>query len=177
MDNCRHTSRYQESRMRLTLLLLTTFPFASWAQGNVLKVNGMNFLYKIISDSIEITISAPTQGWVGVGFNSENNIVGSDLLLFHVIDGEAASMDMYVKGFGNPKLDRSLGGEDSIHILSSKETRKETTIVFRIAFRSGDPFDYTHELNEDFWLILAYSTHDEFDHHSRMRKHVKYRFK
>ena len=45
------------------LLLLTAFPFASWAQGNVLKVSGMNFSYKIISDSIEMTVSAPTQGW------------------------------------------------------------------------------------------------------------------
>ena len=86
-------------------------------------------------------------------------------------------MDMFVKGFGNPKLDHFLGGEHSVHILSGIESGKETTIVFRIPFRSEDPFDFKHGFNEDFWLILAYSTHDEFDHHSRMRKHVKYRFK
>ncbi|WP_422079443.1 DOMON domain-containing protein [Ulvibacterium sp.] len=137
-------------------------------------VSGISFTYTITGTNLECTLTAPTHGWVGVGFNEKNSIVGSDLLLFHVVDGKTASTDMYVKGFGNPVRDSRLGGRNSIHILEGKEKNHSTTIHFSVPLNSGDPNDFIHEVGKEFWLILAYSVEDDFGHHSRVRKHIPF---
>ncbi len=164
--------------MRLLKVLAFVFsPFALMAQGESLNVGGMEFSYALRGDSVDISLSAPTRGWIGIGFNDQNSIVKSDLLLFHVINGNTEAIDMYVVGVGNPKKDTELAGQHSISIKEGQEIGNKTIVRFSLALNSNDRYDYQHQLAEDFWLILAYSTHDEFAHHSRMRKHVKYRFK
>lgn len=158
----------------LAMLLLS--PFVLFAQRDLLEINGMQLTYQLENDSIEITLSAPTKGWVGIGFNRENNIVGGDLLLFHYVNGKVEAKDLFVKGFGDPRDDKQLGGNKSVVILEGEESSHETTVKFKLALDSQDPYDFKHERGNDFWLIMAYSTHDDFDHHSRMRKHLLYRF-
>lgn len=160
---------------RQFILLILLIPVGLLAQQEVV-VNGMTFSYQLLDQEIEITLKAPTSGWVGVGFNSENNIVKSDLLLFNIVDGKTTSLDMWVKGFGNPLSDQVLGGTNDISHLKGKEQNGYTTVTFRLPFPSTDQFDFEHRLGQSFWLILAYSTHDEFDHHSRMRKHMLFKF-
>lgn len=160
----------------LNIFVALFFPFALMAQGEPLNVDGMELSYSIRGDSVDITLSAPTSGWIGLGFNDQNSIVRSDLLLFHVVNGRTEAIDMHVVSAGNPKKDTSLGGQHSIRVKEGHEISGKTTVRFSIALRNGDWYDYQHKVADDFWLILAYSTHDEFAHHSSMRKHVKYRF-
>lgn len=160
----------------ILFLMVMLIPLRHWAQGNTIEVQGMNMSYVIQQDSILITLKASTPGWLGIGFNDQNNIVGSDLLLFHVLDQQVEGVDLYVEGFGNPKKDTELSGMNSLRLINGFEKNGETQVTFIIALQSADPLDFQHELNKEFWLILAYSNHDEFDHHSRMRKHLKFRF-
>lgn len=139
-------------------------------------VSGISFTYTLTGTNLECTLTAPTHGWVGVGFNRKNTIVGSDLLLFHVVDGKTTSTDMYVKRLGNPVKDSLLGGRNSISVLDGTEGKHGTTIRFSIPLNSGDPNDFVHEIGKEFWLILAYSVDDDFSHHSRVRKHISFTF-
>ena len=143
---------------------------------NTVEVKGMNFSYQILGDEIEIELEAPTRGWVGVGFNERDDIVKSDLYLFHVVEGRVKGLDMHVVGMGNPKEDTQLGGTMDIQSLKGKEEGMNTWIKFRLPFPSKDFYDFSHKMGQKFWLILAYSTHDEFDHHSRMREHIPFTF-
>lgn len=161
---------------RLLTYWTILFPLVLLAQEETLNIGGMTFSYELNEDSIEIKLTAPTNGWIGVGFNNRDNIVKSDLLLFNVVSAQPNALDMYVVGFGNPREDSKLGGSHSIKILDSQETIDKTYVHFIIPMKSNDRYDFQHEIDQDFWLILAYSTHDDFAHHSRMRKHVKYRF-
>jgi hypothetical protein len=111
----------------------------------------MKFEYLIEDDSIEITFSAPTTGWVGVGFNSEDNIVGSDLLLFHIVNEEIDYLDIFVKGFGDPREDVTLGGQRSVRIIGGMEGER-TEINFKIAFPGTDEYDFPLEYDKKFWL-------------------------
>ena len=137
------------------------------------SLGGMSWNCSKEGDFLIMELRAPTYGWIGVGFNSKDNIVQSDLLLFQVVDGQAKAKDLYVKGFGNPQTDDSLGGSHNIEILAYSEKDNETYIKFRRKWKTEDKYDYQLQNGEAFWLILAYSTHDEFEHHSRMRKHEK----
>ena len=162
------------NKIVMTMIVLLLLGFWLNAQKGV-NLNGMTFNYEILEDShIEISLEAPTKGWVGVGFNDHNDIVGSDLYLFHVVGQEAEALDMKVVGLGNPKIDSQLGGTHSVAVLKGQEVDGRTKVTFRLPFPSSDPYDFRHELGKQFWLILAYSTHDEFDHHSRMRKHIPF---
>ena len=157
--------------MMMTVLLLLGF----WLNAQErITVNGMTFAYDILEDNIEISLEAPTHGWVGVGFNDGNDIVGSDLYLFHVVGKEVEALDMYVVGFGDPRKDSQLGGIHSVQTLTGLEVNGHTKVTFQLPFPSMDPYDFKHSLDKQFWLILAYSTHDDFDHHSRMRKHISF---
>ncbi|MEM6398379.1 MAG: DOMON domain-containing protein [Bacteroidota bacterium] len=133
----------------------------------------MSWTCQAEGDYLVMSLQAPTTGWLGVGFNDKNDIMHSDLLLFHVVNGRASGQDMYVKGLGNPRLDSRLGGLDDIEILAAEERDGQTYIRFRRPYPVKDKYDYLLRAGEEFWLILAYSTHDEFAHHSRMRQHVK----
>ncbi len=141
--------------MRLILVEFLMVPFVLLAQREPLLVNGMEMSYEIRNDSIAINLTAPTRGWVGIGFNSEDNIVGSDLLLFHVVNGHTEEKDMYVKGFGDPREDVDLNGQSSFLILKGREHANETQIQFQISLNNQDALDYRHELSKSFWLILA----------------------
>ncbi|MEM6841009.1 MAG: DOMON domain-containing protein [Bacteroidota bacterium] len=156
----------------LVALLIYCVAYSAQAQMES-SLGGMSWKCNKEGDYLVMELRAPTQGWVGVGFNQKNDIVQSDLLLFHVVDGKEESTDMYVKGFGNPKTDESLGGSHDIEVVDFSETNQETYIKFRRLWKGADVYDYPLKNGEQFWLILAYSTHDEFEHHSRMRKHEK----
>lgn len=154
------------------ILCICLCAFADLCCQQTTTVSSISFTYTLAGTNLECTLKAPTNGWVGVGFNKKNTIVDSDLLLFHVVNGKAASIDMYVKGFGNPVKDTQLGGRNSISILDGTEDKHSTTIRFSIPLNSGDPNDFVHEIGKEFWLILAYSVDDDFSHHSRVRKHI-----
>lgn len=176
MGNCWHTGGRNQTWVKILILTLLMAPIVLLAQRGPLHVGGMEMTYQVTDDSISISLMAPTSGWVGIGFNTEDNIEGSDLLLFHVKDDQIHGKDMFVKGFGDPREDSSLQGHTSFRILGGSEAAQKTQVQFRIPLNSQDPFDFKHTLSKSFWLILAYSNHDEFDHHSRMRRHIPFIF-
>ncbi|GAA4270796.1 DOMON domain-containing protein [Aquimarina gracilis] len=157
------------------LILILSFTWKNVEAQKTITTSGISFTYTIQGDNLECTLEAKTNGWIGVGFNDKNSIVNSDLLLFNIINGEASSTDLYVKGIGNPRKDSDLGGANTITLLNSIEKRGVTRVVFSIPLKSGDTFDFEHRLNESYWLILAYSVEDDFNHHSRFRKHLPFK--
>ena len=142
-----------------------------------ITASGITFTYQIIEERLKCSLEAPTNGWIGVGFNTKNAIVGSDLLLFNIIDQQVSSTDLYVKGVGNPVRDIKNGGRNSIVIKEGKERQGYTKVHFSIPLISGDPNDFEHSLGQKAWLILAYSTDDDFEHHSRVRRHIPFTLK
>ncbi|MEM9648152.1 MAG: DOMON domain-containing protein [Bacteroidota bacterium] len=162
------------SKHLLAFFLYLQYCTAMFGQQHI-EVDGITFSYQIEGDALRCELQALTNGWVGVGFNSKNAIVGSDLLLFNLVDGNPSCADLYVKSFGNPIKDEDLGGNNSIELLSAHEDEMSTVVRFTIPVDSGHPTDYVHSINQDFWLILAYSAEDDFEHHSRVRRHLPFR--
>ena len=162
---------------RIILLILIFSANGMLMAQQQVEAGGMIFTAKLVGQRIEIQLEAPTEGWLAVGFNSENNIVGSDLLQFRIEEnGDVYAEDQYVTAAGKHPRDIDLGGTDHIQVLSGKQWEGKTKVHFSIPFESGDQFDFQHELGKDFWLILAYSRERDFDHHSIMRKHLAFRW-
>ncbi len=149
---------------------------ALWAQQNI-QAGKMTCTAQVLQDSIDIHLTAPTSGWLAVGFNKRNNIVQSDLIQLRVRDKKVEVQDQFVTGVGQHPEDTSLGGDNNVAIQSGWEEAGETSIHFRIPLRSEDHYDFQHQRNRKFWIILAYSLHDDFQHHSTMRQHYEIQWK
>jgi hypothetical protein len=134
---------------------------------------GMTVRYEILHDSVTIELSAPTHGWLAIGFNDRNHIVGTDLKMLRVIGKRVEASDRLVQGLGVYPSDEALGGEMNILMLTGKEQGQRTTLSFRLPLISGDPHDMDLRPGQSLWLIMAYSAEDDFGHHSRMREHVQ----
>ena len=163
--------------MNSLFLSLPFFLFFALPNENKIQQGPMTCTYSVQQDSIEIELSAPTTGWLAIGFNTENSIVGSDLKQLTIREGQVFYEDQFVQAFQTNPPDESHGGESNITIINGIEKAGSTTIKFRIPMQSEDTFDFKHCTKKDFWLILAYSQSDDFEHHSTMRKHVKTRWK
>lgn len=140
----------------------------------VSEASGIIFTYKVEGEYLDCSLKAPTTGWIGVGFNQKNTIVGSDLLLFNVVQGKVSCTDLFIQGIGNPVEDALNGGGNTISLLDGREEGSTTQVHFSIPLNSGDVNDFVHKIGQEAWLILAYSVADDFSHHSRVRKHIPF---
>lgn len=139
-----------------------------------LAVDGMTFQHRFVGDSIEFEFEAPAAGWIAVGFNSRNDIVGADLKMFAVTPAGPRSSDQYVVAAGRHPEKQALGATSKLETLELTEMRGRTRARFRTPVRGGR-YDFAFEPGREIWLILAWSAEDDFAHHSRVRRHLRYR--
>ncbi len=118
-------------------------------------------------------LSAPTTGWVALGFNQKNDIVQTNLIMGAVKGEQVKTEDFYVVGFANPQPVSKLGGKIAVSDVEGEEKNGRTTLCFSIPKKAIDQYHYDLKAGDEIWFICAYSRADEFDHHSMMRQHVK----
>ncbi|UII76836.1 DOMON domain-containing protein [Flagellimonas sp. HMM57] len=155
------------------LFFLSDYCVLAQNQKRHVKVEQMTISWEFEKDNILFTASAPDDGWVALGFNTEDDIVGSNLIMVNVKNNGAKAEDFYVVSAGNPKLVTLLGSESQIIEKSGFEIDGKTTVKFTLPVKAFDKYHQNLKKGDTIWLICAYSMEDEFDHHSRMRKHIK----
>ncbi len=138
-----------------------------------IQVERMKVSWEHQGDMVTFTASAPDDGWVALGFNSKNDIVGSNLIMIGVKDTKITKEDFYVVSAGNPKPVGTLGSKSQIINPSGTDKNGITTITFSLPIKALDKHHFDLHKGKRLWLICAYSMEDEFDHHSRMRRHVE----
>lgn len=75
MDDRGHPGRCKQSWTRFLILALFTVPFVLPQQKGPVHIGGMSLSDKIARDSVDISLTAPTTGWVGIGFNDEKTLL------------------------------------------------------------------------------------------------------
>ena len=120
---------------------------------------------------IQFTLSAPTNGWVALGLNTRNELTGTDLTMFSVQNGTPVLDDRYIVAPGNHQADVALGTENDLRLIDHTVTNQKTEITFERDAVTNDRHNMNLKPGKQIWVLLAYSTHPEFDHHSRKRIH------
>jgi DOMON domain len=138
-----------------------------------IEVNKMIIKWESKSNELTFEVFAPTTGWVAIGFNSENNIVGTNLIMGASIDNNSMVEEQYVVAAGVHKPIALAGGEVAISDYRCIEDKKGTTLKFSISQKQLDKFHYSLTEGTKIWLVCAYSQEDDFNHHSIMRQHVE----
>ncbi|MEM9397937.1 MAG: DOMON domain-containing protein [Pseudomonadota bacterium] len=158
--------------MRIILIILFTIAANASTSSVALEVADIQVDWKHRNGDIEFTIVAPTSGWVALGFNDVNSIVGAELIMANVKDGEAHAKHFYVVGPGNPKPVKSLGRESIVLDVEGEIANGTISMKLLLEDEIAGRAPLTLKSGENVFLIVAYSVSPDFDHHSRIREHI-----
>jgi hypothetical protein len=113
-------------------------------------------------DMLHVILSAPTRGWVSVGFAATNVHKDANIIIGFLKGGEVHIQDNFGTGMFTHASDTLLGGADDVANQAGTEADGVTTISFSIPLDSGDEFDRSLEAGGTCNLIFASGPTDDF---------------
>lgn len=125
-------------------------------EGKVFTVDDFTMSWSIDEGRMEITMEAPTTGWVSVGFEPSAAMKDANIIIGYVENGEVFLRDDWGDGHTSHRPDTELGGTSDVTTVSGHETDGVTSITFRIPLDSGDPYDTVLTEGATTRIILAY---------------------
>lgn len=133
------------------------------------STNGVTFRWKLENGQMKCQVSAPTSGWVAVGFKPASGLVQSNLIMGAFRDGYSVCEDRYVVNLGEYPQVETLGGNSAIEYSEVTENNGRTEMHFAIPSTSSDGYHYNFEEGQSIFVTLAFSRSDDFTHHSAIR--------
>ncbi len=120
---------------------------------------------------LDVIVSAPTTGWVAVGFDPTIGMENANIIIGYVSGDTAYARDDYGTGINTHEPDIDGGGEDNILEFGGTETAGTTEISFLIPLDSGDTRDRALVTGNTYDVILAYGEDnaDDFDSYHQAR--------
>jgi DOMON domain len=138
-----------------------------------IEKNGMVVNWQFEGEYLAVQMSAPSDGWVAIGFNTADGLSGTNLIMAAVSDAKTLLSDRYIVAPGDHRSIEDLGGIPSLLLDTGLEKSGTTTISFKIRTEASDKYHFDLSPGKVFHLLLAYSLEDDFMHHSVMRTSVK----
>lgn len=117
--------------------------------------------------SLRIKITAPTTGWIAVGFDPISFMEEANLLIGYVSGGTVHIRDDYGITIHTHDADTNLGGTDDVTMITGSESSGETMIEFRIPLDSGDQYDKVITEGTTYLIIFAYGANGSDDYTSQ----------
>jgi hypothetical protein len=116
----------------------------------------LQWLVEDSTGSLRVRMTAPTTGWVAVGFDPVSFMQDANLIIGFVEGGAPQVRDDFGTGLTSHEADTTLGGTDDVELIGGSETSGETQIEFRIPLDSGDAFDRVLANGTTYMVILAH---------------------
>lgn len=117
---------------------------------------GISLQWKVNGANLDLILSAPTDGWVAVGFKPSSKMKDANFLIGHVDARGAHVRDDFGNGALTHKSDESLGGRSNVLNAAGSEQGKKTELRFSIPLDSGDKYDQPLKAGEQVTVLLAY---------------------
>jgi hypothetical protein len=109
----------------------------------------------IPGDSLAVELSAPTTGWVAVGFDPDSIMLGANIVIGYVVSTTPTLRDDYGWQVTGHRDDLLLGGTRDLTVDGGTESGGTTEIMFTIPLDSGDPYDKPLVPGNTYPIILA----------------------
>lgn len=118
--------------------------------------NNITLKWMVSGSNLKVIVSAPTTGWVSVGFDpTQNNHKDANIIIGYVADGSAYIQDNWGTGSFIHAADEVLGGTDDVTDPDGTENAGTTEISFTIPLDSGDAFDRPLTVGQTYTVILG----------------------
>jgi len=106
-------------------------------------------------DSLAVELSAPTTGWVAVGFDPDSIMLGANIIIGYVSSGTPTLRDDYGWQLTSHRDDLLLGGTRNVTVDDGTESAGTTEIMFTIPLNSGDSYDKVLVPGGSYPIILS----------------------
>ncbi len=171
--NERHNERHNRVRILFVLgIAVLTFGILSpvFSQQGEVEESGITLTWEIEEDYLLVTVKAPTEGWVAVGFKPERAMQGANIIIGYVErDGTVVVEDHYGTRPIAHQSDVSMGGTRDVERIEGSETGGYTELSFAVPMQPEDDYDATLTPGETLTVILAYGGRDNV----RMKHQVR----
>jgi hypothetical protein len=135
-----------------------------------LSVDGTTFRSWHANGRLVSTFTAPTLGWVAVGFNNQQRLKRTRFVIGAMIGNSFYTEEHAAVVPDHPKV-QELGLEAAAEDTVGSALNNTTTIQFSLPHRPADNDNPTLLPGTSTYLMLAWSQHTDFDHHSAWRRH------
>ncbi len=117
---------------------------------------------RIAGEKLNVTLTAPTEGWIAVGFQPSSMMKDANIIIGSV-DGDTVTIEDHfgTSAFAH-KPDTDLGGSRDVEAGEGSEAGGTTTFSFAIPLDSGDSYDAVLRSGDTVKVILAYAKKDGF---------------
>jgi len=133
---------------------------------------GMGVQWYFKNSRIFFTMSAPTNGWVTVGFNTTEKMTNAYLLMGRVVEHKAEVVEHYTIAAGNYKPIKALNGEIQVQNVSGYQKADTSVFQFSLPIEAVGKYQKNLSPGSKYIMTLAYSQEDDFQHHSIMRTSI-----
>ncbi len=157
----------------MTLFISESFSIQQQKDFKTTTVNGMTFQWRFDKNHLHCQATAPTKGWIAIGFNTKNELSGTNLIMGAVEQDYVTIDDRFIVKPGEHKSIIDLGGSEAVMHRSGKEENGTTTISFFIPVTVNDKFHHNLYEGKEYYVLMAFSQEDDFQHHSIMRTTIK----
>lgn len=120
------------------------------------EIDKMTFEWRIDGQRLHVRVSAPTTGWVAVGFNPSAAMQDANFVMGYVKDGKVTVEDHFGSASFQHDKDTKLGGTDDVADIAGQEAGGTTTIGFSLPLNSGDGKDQAIQIDGETKVLLAY---------------------
>lgn len=138
------------------------------------ELGPMQYRWEHRADRVFFEIISPDDGWLVLGLNEQDNIVGASLFFGGEQEGQEYFAERYVTGFGENSSFAEMGWTSRVEDVSLTKTADgRERLSFSLPHHPIADHEYDLSPGQSVWLILAYSVSDDLGHHSRFRRHVQ----
>ena len=116
----------------------------------------MKFSWKIDGAEIHIKLTAPTTGWVGIGFNPSKEMKDAKFIIGYIKEGKTIISDEFGTGEIKHEAVEKLGGKSDITLIEGREEGGMTIIEFTIPLVSKDTSGGRIDPTGETVVLLAY---------------------
>jgi len=137
-------------------MLLSVTLFAAAQDWQEINVEGFTLRWAMVAgDNLAVELSAPTTGWVAVGFDPTQVMMNGNILMGYVESKAVIMSDEWGTASTSHASDVSLGGSSDVTVDGGFESLGSTEIQFTIPLNSGDSYDKPLVVGTTYNIILA----------------------
>ncbi len=135
-----------------------------------MSINGTTFQYRHESGRLFSTFSAPTTGWVAVGFNNEERLEGTRFVIGAMV-GRSFHAEEHIALVPSHLKVQDLGLATAVEDVVGNASESTTTMRFSLPHLLVDSDNPTLLSGTRSYVMLAWSHHTDFEQHSAWRRH------
>ncbi len=120
-------------------------------------IEAINFQWKVEGENLSVQLTAPTTGWVAIGFDPSRKMKDANIIIGYLDDdGKARVRDDFGTGQTRHGADTDNGGSEDLSDIEGEEADGMTRIRFTIPLDSGDSMDKPLSPGNTYTIIAAY---------------------